>query len=123
MGYEQAAALARRLLKKKGKSVVLTKPNTGTANHITGARGAGAPLTSVFNCVGFPAGKSAEYHVGSLVKRKVHEFHLARTAGNLDPEPGMLLPWGGKQYTLLWAAVYDPDDTGMVYAKAYGEVA
>jgi hypothetical protein len=122
MGYEQAAAMARRLLAKKGKSVVLTKANSGTINAIAGTRNPGANQTAIFNCVGFPAGKSAEYHVGSLIKRNVHEFHLARTSGSLDPEPGMLLPWGGKQYTLLWAAVYDPDDRGMVYAKAYGEV-
>jgi hypothetical protein len=121
MGYEQATAMARRLLAKKGKAVTITA-KTGAPNPIAGTRAAGA-ATSTFNCVGFPAGKSAEFHVGSLVKRNVHEFHLARTAGTLEPEPGMTLPWKGKVYTLLWAAVYDPDDRGMVYAKAYGEVA
>lgn len=122
MGYERATAMARRLLAKNGKSVVLSKPNTGTRDLIAGTRGAAAPQTAVFNCVGFPAGKSAEYHVGSLIKRNVHEFHLSRTAGSLEPEPGMQLPWKGKVYTILWAANYDPDDKGLVYSKAYGEV-
>lgn len=120
--YDAAAAAARRILGKKGRPVVMVRPGQGAPNPITGRRAAGADLQAVFNCVALPPGRSAEYAIGSLVGRRITEFHLARTSGDLDPQPGDVLPWGGKDYTVVWSAVYDPDDEGMVYAKAYGEI-
>jgi hypothetical protein len=113
--------MARRLLTKKGKAVTITRDGQGAFDPLAGSMAAGGNSTAVFACVGLPPGKSAEFAIGSLVGRNLLEFHLARMSGALDPQPGDKLPWRGKTYTLVWAAVYDPDDTGAVYAKAYGE--
>lgn len=122
MSYAAATALAKRLLGKKGASIVLTRPHGGALNKLTGTRATGSDETAVFNCVALPPGKSAEKEIGTLVNRRLMEFHLARTSGTLEPEPGDVVPWKGRGWTLIWAAVYDPDAEGMVYAKAYGEV-
>jgi hypothetical protein len=121
MGYASAAALARRLLGKKGKSVTITRTGQGTVDPVAGNRGAGADLTGTFNCVGLPPGPSAAKEIGTLVGRNMLEFHLARTAGDLEPQPGDRIEWGSKTYTLFWAANYDPDDSGLLYTKGYGE--
>jgi hypothetical protein len=121
MSYASAAALARCLLGKKGKAITITRTGQGTINAIAGSRGVAGDLTGTFKCVGLPPGPNASKEIGSLVDRRMMEFHLARTAGDLEPEPGDRIPWGTKTYTLIWAANYDPDDNGLVYSKAYGE--
>lgn len=121
MGYASAAALAVRLLGSKGKSVTVTRPGQGTVDPITGSRGTGADVTGTFNCVGLPPGQSAANEIGTLVGRNMLEFHLARTAGDLEPQPGDRIEWGAKTYVLFWAANYDPDASGLLYTKAYGE--
>jgi hypothetical protein len=121
MGYASAAALARRLLGKKGKTITITRTGQGTIDPIAGRRGVGGDLTGTFKCVGLPPGPNASKEIGTLVDRRMLEFHLARTSGDLEPEPGDRIEWGTKTYVLFWAANYDPDDSQLVYTKAYGE--
>lgn len=120
--YASAMALAKRLIGKKGKaSITLTRPGTGAFDALEGERAAGSNSATTFAVVGLPPGPSATKEIGTLVDRSVLEFHMARLTGALEPEPGDKLPWKGKTYTLIWAANYDPDGSGLVYTKAYGE--
>lgn len=121
MSYAAAATLARTLLGRKGQSVTISREGQGLIDEISGTRSAGAPQLATFNCVGLPPGKGADKEIGSLIDRRLMEFHLARTSGSLEPQPGDIVPWGGRDWVIVWAAVYDPDASGMVYAKAYAE--
>lgn len=121
--YDRATATARRLLTKKGvPTVTLTRSAQGAANPIIGSRATGGAKTATFAVVGLPPGIGAEKEIGTLVNRKLMEFHMARTSGTLEPQPGDTVAWKGASWPLIWTAVYDPDASGMVYAKAYGEI-
>lgn len=120
-GYAQVRATALALLRKKGKQVTVTRRPT-LKNEITGKLTAGAPLSSKFQGVGLPPGRNAERYIGTLVGKNILQFYLAReSAGGIDPYPGDQIEWGGKTYTLVWAAQYDPDDSGVLFTEAYGE--
>lgn len=122
MGYESAAAAARRILGRKGIKITLKRPGEGSVDEIAGTRSGGAETTTTFNCVGLPPGRSADKEIGTLINRRLMEFHLARVSGTLEPQPGDIITWNGVEWPLIWAAVYDPDTSGMLYAKAYGEI-
>lgn len=120
-GYAQVRATALALLRKKGKAVTVTRRPT-LRNEITGKLEAGGALSTTFQCVALPPGRSAERYVGSLVGKNMLEFYLAReSSGGIDPYPGDEVDWAGKTYTLIWAAQYDPDDSGTLFTQAFGE--
>lgn len=122
MGYAAQIALAKKLLGKKGRSLVLTRAGQGSIDAIAGTRADGGDKTAVFFAVGLPPGKSADKEIGTLVNRNIVEFYMARVSGSIDPQPGDMLPWNGKTYTVIYATSYDPDGSGQtIMTKAYGE--
>lgn len=122
MAYDAQIALAKRLLGKKGKSIVLTRAGQGAIDPLAGSRAAGGDKTAVFFAVGLPPGKSADKEIGTLVNRNILEFYMARVSGSIDPLPGDLLPWNGKTWTVIYATTYDPDGSGnSIMTKAYAE--
>jgi hypothetical protein len=117
--YNQARKVALRLIGTKGVTVTLTRER-GAINEITGQRGSGT-LTASYKAVRLPPGQSAAKDLGKLVNHRMGEFHMARLSGAIEPEPGDKLTMSGVDWTVIWSAVYDPDDTGLVYTKVYGE--
>jgi hypothetical protein len=123
MSYAQQIATAKRLIGRKGTSVVVTRKHQGAKDELNGTRAAGGNKTGQFYVVGLPAGKSAETQIGSLVGRRLSMFYLAKISSAFDPEPGDQVPWGGKTWTVIWTASYDPDNSGnTIFTQAYGEI-
>ena len=120
--YDRARATAIRLLGKKGVTITLKRPNQGAPDPIAGSRATGGDKTATFKVLGLPPGRGADKEIGTLVNRRLKEFHMARTGGTLDPQPGDIIPWAGQDWPVIWTAVYDPDASGVVYAKAYAEI-
>jgi hypothetical protein len=128
MSYSAQMATAKAVLGRRGARVTLQRKHQGAINAIAGTRAAGSTLTAIFNCVGLPLGasksrgKTASFTEG-LIESNVLQFYMARVSGSLDPEPGDIVPWGGKNYVLTWTATYDPDNSGTIFTSALGEIA
>jgi hypothetical protein len=120
--FAQARATALALLRKKGKSVMVSR-RSGVPDKVTGKRASAAKGSAQFTCLGLPAGPTAERYVGTLVGKRTLEFYLAPLPGTAFPiEPGDLVPWGGRTYSLVWVSDLDPGDTGSLFTRAYGQV-
>jgi hypothetical protein len=119
--YEALAATALALIARKGALVTFTRKNTGPVNPITDVESPAATITGTFQVVGLPPGRSAESRVGSLIGRKLMEFHIARKGALMEPSPGDTVEWGSTTWTLFWTQTYDPAADGAIYTLAYGE--
>lgn len=118
--YDAFTALAARLISSKGAQTVITRTTRTMRDPVTQTGGGAATLTATIKAVGLPAGKSAEFAVGTLEKRNVMEFYIAHDS-NITPQPGDEMPWGDHTWKLIWTATYDPAADGAIFTKAYGE--
>jgi hypothetical protein len=120
--YAQARATALALLRKKGRTVSVTR-KSGAKNKVTGKLDSGGVQSGSFVGVGLPAGPTAERYVGSLVGKQTLEFYLSAEPGvSFLPQPGDQIAWGGRSYTLVWTSDLNPGGTGSVFTRAYGQV-
>jgi hypothetical protein len=120
--YASATATARRLIQSKGKATTIT-PAAGDGDYDPIDQVVTSDPAAPFACaaVGLPAGKSAEFAVGSMVGRNIQQFYIATADGVRSPIPGDRIAWGGADWTLKWTATYDPAADGAIFTSAYGE--
>lgn len=118
--YQSFIDLADRLIRAKGAAITLTRV-AASGNDPVAQTATYTPATHTFRGVGLPAGKSAEFRVGSLVNRNVYEFYLAQKSQTVEPQPGDVLAFKGANWTILAATTYDPAADGSIFTKAYAE--
>lgn len=119
--YDSIAAAALRLIDRKGGALTLTRHTPAAVNKATDVETPGAPVTGNYRAVGLPPGNSAEKRIGSLVERNIIEFHIARLGTVMEPEPGDVATWGGKDWTVLNVTTYNPAADGAIYTRALAE--
>lgn len=118
--FAKEAATALRLIKARGREAVFTRTTGGTFNPVAQATVGATTTTLRIFAVGLPPGKSAEFKIGSLVKRNLIELLCAPALG-APPAEGDSVLWGGYTWKVLWVDVLNPDGEGAVFAKAYAE--
>lgn len=118
--YAALTDAALRLIQAKGAPLPLQRTATATFDPVTQARTTTTASYS-FRAVGLPPGRSAEFRVGTLERRDLIELHIAQKSQIVRPEPGDVVTWGGKSWTIIWAATYDPAADGAIYTLAYAE--
>jgi hypothetical protein len=118
--YDAFYATATRLIGSKGTATTIVRNSRTMRDPITQTGGGAAIITSAVKAVGLPAGKSAEFAVGTLEKRNISEFYIAHDQ-RFTPQPGDEMPWGDHTWKLVWTATYDPAADGAIFTKAYGE--
>lgn len=120
--FDDMAQTALELITEFGASVTLTRAVDAIFDPVTQDRVAAAPVTGTFKAVEIPPGKSAEFRLGSLVKRNVIQLYLARWGVAMEPAPGDTLLWKGATYTILSPVThYDPAADGAILTVAYAE--
>ncbi len=122
--YDAQAAMALRLITKKGARAVITRPAvTGVFDPVTETTtGGGAPLQGSFMMVELSPGKSSEYRIGSLAGRTVSEFYIAQSGAPFVVDKGDTVAWAGKNFRIIWTDTTDPAGDGPVLTVAYGEI-
>jgi hypothetical protein len=111
---------AHRLIAVKGAALPLQRTTGVSYDPVTQAR-VTVTASYTFRAVGLPPGKSAEFRIGSLERRDLIELHIAQRSQTIRPEPGDIVTWGGKQWTIFWSTTYDPAADGAIYTLAYAE--
>ena len=118
--YTPAANTAYGLLLRKGLPVTITRRTPGTFDPVTQQETGASTKTISMLGLALPPGKSADFRVGSLQGRNVLEFHFApREVESL--QPGDIVAWGGKEWTIFWVSNLDPIGAGAAYTLAYAE--
>lgn len=117
--YSAQANTAYSLIARKGTDVTFTRESSSAYDPITQAE-TSTTKTFTMKGVGISPSKSAEYRIGSLVRRNIMEFHLAPRGGEV-PQPGDKVAWGGKDWSIIWVNDLDPAADGAPYALAYAE--
>lgn len=119
--YESLAASALALVSRKGRLTAFSRQSAGTLDPVTDTVTGQQPIAGLLPAVGLPAGKSAEFRIGSLEGRNIMEFHVARSGSSFAPQPGDDVSWGGFTWRIFWTADYDPASDGAIYSLCYGE--
>jgi hypothetical protein len=117
--YDAQATSASKLIAKKGVAVTLSRAGSSYFDPVTQADVATTQtflLTGVF----LPAGKSAEFKVGSLEGRNVVECYFAKSA-SATPAPGDTFSFQGHRWEILNTTTYDPAGDGSVMTQAYAQ--
>lgn len=115
--YDALAATALKLLQAKGRPVTLTRASWATLDPVTQSR-TETTVTGAFHGVLLPAGRSAEFRVGSLVGRNLGQIYLSRQGTAMEPSKGDIVEWGGATWTIIDVTHYDPADDGAVLTIA-----
>lgn len=118
--FAAQAATAVRMIKSKGAITSFSRVMPGTFDPVTQASVGETTKTLKMPVVGLAPGKSAEFKIGTLEKRKIIELHCAPNLADA-PAEGDKVTWKGHDWTVIWVDELDPDGGGAVYAKAYAE--
>ena len=122
--YDAQAESALDLIREKGGTATIErKASDGTFDPVTQVTtGASAAATAEVQAVRLPAGKSAEFRVGSLVNRNVEQVWVALYGVSLAPKNGDTITYAdGSRWNVLWTTVYDPAGDGPIVAMLYAE--
>lgn len=117
--YAPQIASAFALINAKGADLPLRRTTT-TLDPVSQAA-TETVQTATFRAVGLPAGKSAEFVLGSLQRRNVIQLYVALKDQALIPQPGDVVTWGGNDWPLIWCTTYDPAADGAILTIAYAE--
>lgn len=118
--YASAASTASRLTAAFGGTITFKRTLKGTFNPVTQTETGGTTLTFNMTATAIPPGRSAEYRIGSIVGRKLIEFHCAPNLST-TPEPGDVATWAGNDWRVIWANALDPAGDGSPYVLVYAE--
>jgi hypothetical protein len=122
VSYVSVRATAQKLLSRKGATITVRRDAKHDRDPISGVKTPVAPTRSTFKGIGLPPGRSADKEIGSLIDRRVEEFYLSRTGPGFDPHPGDTVEgWKGRDWSIIWTTTYDPDASGAILTRCYGE--
>lgn len=118
--YDAQAATALKLITKKGGDITLTRYGAASFDPVT-QRDVQSQTSYTAKGVCLPAGKSAEFRVGSLEGRNITECFFAAKGLSITPAPGDEFTFSASKWKIVWAQTYDPAGDGAILTKAYAE--
>ena len=118
--YDGSAATALKLISKKGGDITIKRESGSSYDPVTQLD---SPTITSYALKGvcLPAGKSAEFRVGSLEGKSIVECYFAAKDAAITPVPGDQFSFQGFNWKIVWTTTYDPAGDGAILTQAYAE--
>jgi len=118
--YDNLAATALRLIKDKGRSLLLARLNKASPNAVTGAPGATTAVQGTIDCIVLPAGTGDTLKLDTrlteaLIRGDLRKLLIAAKSVPFQPQPVDVTEFEDSYWSFVSCSPLNPAGTPLVY--------